>query len=245
MKEATYAADYVMNQNRKDTVIWYQDLGSNNAGYYYTNDFETRIITFTKSGNWSELKPLLGNLYLNTISNKNISDQMKSVLLNDLCATLVKLSMELKTDIDMESIENAISTGNLEQYYNVLKAEYKKICTTLSSNKKSRNEKLKKEILKYIQSNFTDPNLCVASLSQKFNLSESYFSQFFKEQTGENFSHYLENLRIKHASSLLLDERLSVDEIAQQSGYNNASTFRRAFKRIMFVSPTEYIQLHK
>lgn len=245
MKEATYAADYVMNQNRKDTVIWYQDLGSNNAGYYYTNDFETRIITFTKSGNWSELKPLLGNLYLNTISNKNISDQMKSVLLNDLCATLVKLSMELKTDIDMESIENAISTGNLEQYYNALKAEYKKICTTLSSNKKSRNEKLKKEILKYIQSNFTDPNLCVASLSQKFNLSESYFSQFFKEQTGENFSHYLENLRIKHASSLLLDERLSVDEIAQQSGYNNASTFRRAFKRIMFVSPTEYIQLHK
>ena len=174
-----------------------------------------------------------------------MSDQMKSVLLNDLCATLVKLSMELKTDIDMEAIENAISTGNRESYYNALKAEYKKICTILSSNKKSRNEKLKKDILKFIQNNFTDPNLSVSSLSHKFNLSESYFSQFFKEQTGENFSHYLENLRIKHASTLLLEGRLTVDEIAQQSGYNNASTFRRAFKRIMLLSPTEYVQLHK
>ena len=245
MKEAIYAADYIMNQNRKDTVVWYQNLDISSSGYYYTSDFETRIINSTKSGNWSELKPLLSNLYLNTINNRNMSDQMKSVLLNDLCATLVKLSMELKTDIDMEAIENAISTGNRESYYNALKAEYKKICTILSSNKKSRNEKLKKDILKFIQNNFTDPNLSVSSLSHKFNLSESYFSQFFKEQTGENFSHYLENLRIKHASTLLLEGRLTVDEIAQQSGYNNASTFRRAFKRIMLLSPTEYVQLHK
>ena len=60
--------------------------------------------------------------------------------------------------------------------------------------------------------NYINPDLCVSGISSIFGLSESYFSQFFKEQTGENFSAYLENKRIKHACELLDTTDKSVNE---------------------------------
>jgi transcriptional regulator GlxA family with amidase domain len=45
-----------------------------------------------------------------------------------------------------------------------------------------------------------------------------------------------------YANSLLIQENLSIDEIAIQSGYNSTNTFRRAFRRVNGLSPTEYIK---
>jgi transcriptional regulator GlxA family with amidase domain len=53
-------------------------------------------------------------------------------------------------------------------------------------------------------------------------------------------SDFLEQIRIKHATDLLFTSEKTIDEIAQDVGYNSAHAFRRAFKRVSGVLPSLY-----
>jgi len=114
-----------------------------------------------------------------------------------------------------------------------------KICMLANEQKRSHNDQLAGSIIGYLNTNYSDPNLCVSVIASYFNLSDSYFSQFFKEQVGETFGVYLEKLRIQRACELLENNELMAD-VAQKVGYNSVHSFRRAFKKVMGVVPSEY-----
>jgi two-component system response regulator YesN len=58
-----------------------------------------------------------------------------------------------------------------------------------------------------------------------------------------SFSSYLEKVRMRHACDLLGQAEVTIDAVASQSGYGSAHSFRRAFKRVMGVLPSEYRDL--
>lgn len=72
------------------------------------------------------------------------------------------------------------------------------------------------------------------------SLSKSRFSHKFKEVTGTVPIEYFINLKIKKAKELLASSDLTVAEIAQRVGYENALYFSRLFKKYTKHSPTEY-----
>ena len=72
-----------------------------------------------------------------------------------------------------------------------------------------------------------------------WSITEVYLSKLFKEGTGQNFSKYVENLRLEQAK-LLLSKGVLVNEVAQQVGYNSPQVFRRAWKRHYGTTPTEF-----
>ena len=75
-------------------------------------------------------------------------------------------------------------------------------------------------------------------ISDEFQISESYFSHMFKEKTGVNFSTYLETIRLNEASRLIRETDISLNELYLSVGYNNANSFRRAFKKIYGITPS-------
>ena len=102
----------------------------------------------------------------------------------------------------------------------------------------ARSENVK-AIEEYIRKNYHNPNLGLAMVSAEFNLSEGYLSAIFKKETGTNFAEYLEQLRVK-AACVLLQDGCKVSDLPERLGYNSIQSFRRAFKRVMGVSPSEY-----
>ena len=62
----------------------------------------------------------------------------------------------------------------------------------------------------------------------------------FKAATGVTLIDYLQNLRIEEAKRLLESGQMPVDEISLQSGYEDASFFRRLFKRRTGLTPSQY-----
>ena len=93
-----------------------------------------------------------------------------------------------------------------------------------------------------MEEHFGDSQLGVVSMAEVFGFSETYFSQFFRETTGESFSNSLERIRMDHAKQYLLEGILDVEAIAAKCGYTNAGSFRRAFKRVHGVSPSVWKQ---
>lgn len=67
----------------------------------------------------------------------------------------------------------------------------------------------------------------------------------FKIATGSTLIDYLQNLRIEEAKRLLEREKMSVDDISFDVGYEDASFFRRLFKRRTGLTPSQYRRLFK
>lgn len=115
-----------------------------------------------------------------------------------------------------------------------------KLCEVVRNNKKSKNVELKESIIGYLESNFCDPGLTAARLSQDIGISEKYLYQFIKEQTGTTFAAYLEQLRMGRAEELLLTTGLSNTAVAEKSGFGSANTFYRVFSKNKGISPGKF-----
>ena len=99
-------------------------------------------------------------------------------------------------------------------------------------------------VLDYIDINFKE-NLTLESLADMAGYSKYHFSRLFTEYTKQSFCDYLNLRRIKAAEGLLLNDSLSVTEIAMQTGFSSIATFNRLFKEFKGCSPSEFRRLNR
>lgn len=92
-----------------------------------------------------------------------------------------------------------------------------------------------------IRENFADADF--TALADRLGVSVSYYSQTVKRLTGKTFKTLLWEFRVQKAKELLLQSRLSVDEIIHFVGYENTAYFFRMFRRDVGVSPKEYREM--
>lgn len=78
------------------------------------------------------------------------------------------------------------------------------------------------------------------SLARRCGLSDSRFAHIFREQTGSTPQRMLEQNRLRVAAQLLRDTRLSVQQIAEEVGYEDAFYFSKRFRARHQQSPREY-----
>lgn len=91
----------------------------------------------------------------------------------------------------------------------------------------------------FIHDNYMyDINLTM--LAERFNYNSSYFSEMFKSKAGKTFIQYLTGVRMTKAVQLLEDTMLSLWDIAELTGFSNASYFSSKFKRMYGLSPSDY-----
>jgi len=93
--------------------------------------------------------------------------------------------------------------------------------------------------LDYIFANLdSEPRLSVAAGIA--NMSESAFSRYFKNASGQTFSGMVKGLRLTQACRLLEQTDATVAQIAQSVGYSNLSNFNRRFRDEYSMTPSEY-----
>jgi transcriptional regulator GlxA family with amidase domain len=80
----------------------------------------------------------------------------------------------------------------------------------------------------------------VARMAQHSGLSERSFKRRFRAATGYTPIAYVQALRIEEAKQLLEATTDAVEAIAQQTGYEDPTSFRRLFKRLAGVTPGRY-----
>ena len=90
-----------------------------------------------------------------------------------------------------------------------------------------------------MNSNF-DKQISLSDIAKLVNMSEVAFSRFFKTRTGNNFIDSLIEIRLGHATRLLIDTTHSIGEVAYRCGFNNMSNFNRVFKKKKGCTPKEF-----
>lgn len=79
-----------------------------------------------------------------------------------------------------------------------------------------------------------------AEAARTAGMSPPSFSRFFRRATNRTFRAFLNEVRIGHASHLLLETDRTVAEICYESGFGNLSNFNRQFLKLRKISPRAY-----
>lgn len=110
---------------------------------------------------------------------------------------------------------------------------------TFSNAELSYNSKRIEAVMEYMAHHFQD-TITLADVAKLVNMTEVSFSRFFKAKTGITFVESLLEMRLGHASRMLIDTADSVSEIAYHCGFNNISNFNRLFKSRKSCTPKEF-----
>lgn len=100
------------------------------------------------------------------------------------------------------------------------------------------------KIHEHILLNFTKP-IKLEDVASTVNISPTAFCRYFKKHTGKTFVSFLNEMRVGHSCKLMVEENVPVSGASLECGFNNLSHFNDQFKRIMKMTPTEYLGAYK
>ncbi len=176
--------DYAQINNQGEYEICYTDFMDKQYGTFYPKEWEHRLMSFSKDGNEEKVANILKNLQVENFIRRKLTPGMLKVLLNQLYGTLMRVMQE--TSIEGEEIYkfgdrlNSLSDfyGFYDENFSFIVDSFIYICQVVNERKKNHSVKLMDEIRQFIQENYSDKNLSLLILAEKFNYSPAYLSLF-------------------------------------------------------------------
>jgi AraC-like DNA-binding protein len=83
-------------------------------------------------------------------------------------------------------------------------------------------------------------NRSAESLAKELNLTPQHFRRLFRQTVGENFSSFVNKLRVQRACELLMDSDRRIGDIGHEAGFNNIANFNRRFFELKATTPGEF-----
>ncbi|MEH6345376.1 MAG: helix-turn-helix domain-containing protein [Bermanella sp.] len=127
----------------------------------------------------------------------------------------------------------------LPRYDEISKQVFVNLCQDIQQ-RLVQQEKLSGQISNLLDAYETYPS--IEQLAQVLNISaRTLRSRLQKEQT--NFREILTSHRLQRAKGLLVQNKLSIERVAEKVGYKDTPSFYRAFKKVNLQTPLEYREL--
>lgn len=163
---------------------------------------------------------------------------------------------------DFSEIEPRLSWLSSER--SVLKEQYEKL-QTYNDRQIQSMFKLASMIVSFILTNeilrpaensfaklakdYVNGHLCeslsVGTLCRSLGVSKNALYERFRTAFGKTVGEYITDARLKKAKKLLCDSTLSIDSIAEQTGFASYTYFSRSFKKKYHLPPLAYRKAHK
>ncbi|MGI5899522.1 MAG: helix-turn-helix domain-containing protein [Christensenellales bacterium] len=225
-------------------VRWHDQKNHSSHYFYYPVEVENRLIGAVKNGSLDLTADVLASVYQENLEIRDVSSDMLFLLNSNMIGTMVKLMFQqnLAGDFARQIWERINRRGRTphDDYKNIIQPAFMELCTHMYEQKRNKNSKIKTEVLEYISLNYSRRDFSLTMLADRFGFSEVYASQWFKAQTQENFSSFLEKTRISKAKELLLKTDERIQDIAVMVGYQSSNSFCRAFRRVTNTNAGDY-----
>ena len=219
-----------------------EDLPPYQQIYCYTIDHEIRLIQLIKHGTAEKLGEFLQELYTENFDRLLLSEGMKQDLINAIQKSIQRDLTLYQSDKLISRIFSEINRVNSFDSLRTLLLQLREAIQTHNNNTaKSDSEKIRYSILEYMQLNYANSNLNLQYMCADLGINETTAAKFFQE-LGSSFSSYLEKVRIEAACAMLSQKELTIKSISEKTGYCSDVSFRRAFKRVLGISPSEFIR---
>ena len=166
----------------------------------------------------------------------HLADHEKETLLS----VLKQIEKEYNTNIDRFSQDLIVSS--IEVLLNYCKRFYGRQFITRKNQNTDTIVKFEKFLSEYINSGkLKEKGIpSVKYCAENMNLSANYFSDLLKSETGKNCQEHIHFHILEKAKNMLLNPSLSVNEIADELGFEYPQYFSKLFKNKVGMAPGEY-----
>ncbi|MGE8079849.1 AraC family transcriptional regulator [Peribacillus loiseleuriae] len=252
-EEAKMSLPLIQSIDHQATFYQYvNQYEERNNDYYYPIEIELRLINAVMNGEMDEVKELLEKVYSENLERRVLTHQTGIQLITSLNGTILRIlskNTELKK-VMVDEINDRIEElnarkGTFTKDIEKIRLIIVEISQFIYERKFVNGQQVIHNMKEYIKKNFKDPDFTIYKMSEAVGFPEKMVSPIFKEQVGMNISDFIEDVRINFAKSKLIQTEESIEDIAWQSGYNSAHSFRRAFKRNTGSSPTDFRRMMK
>jgi len=136
-----------------------------------------------------------------------------------------------------DTYSDAIIAGAMASILNILARSIEKQYVEQANEVDSRFG----DILRYIHTNISNPDhLRIPILSEKFGISPTYFSEYFKKQAGKSLAEYIIQSKLKLVETKILHTDLTLKEIAYQLNFTDSSHLAKTFKNFYGMTVREF-----
>ncbi len=216
------------NRMRKvENGIWLERVGT-----LCRNCSETELETFAE-----ELKQYFASAQMEPRAKQLMLLELLSAAMNSAKRAGVEQadvlgSMHLETMLQ----PGMIATTGVEQLSEIIRH----IAEAVRKDVTATGSDLIAQAVSYTHKNYADKDLSLESLCNHFDISQTQFSLLFKREMGTSFLQYLLDIRITAAQELLAHTGQKIYQIAEATGFGDASYFSYCFKQRCGMSPKEY-----
>lgn len=201
------------------------------ANTYMVLRFNSRILT-----------PLIQSVDLKT----NLSSFFNSFYVDHyfkrtdlITASLANIMEKIADENALNDIyRNASITLSINELFLIIVRNWEKKYSQYSTYSNANHETMQ-IINNYIEENYSK-KISMGTLAQKCTMSYTSFSRFVFKYTGVNFSTYVNNIRLKYASIMLVTTKYSITEIAINTGFSSPSYFSDYFKKSYGMTPQHF-----
>ncbi|MBE8712457.1 AraC family transcriptional regulator [Sphingobacterium hungaricum] len=192
------------------TIQWHQDLFSERFLDKNQLNFIKRMLSLSRYG-----------LHFSSDTVKQIAPEILNLHKTTGFDSVIKLMLILR-DLSIAKDTKTLVDGDM----------------LLDKSLTHRSRRLD-SAFEYMNRHFSE-HVTLKDLADQVNMSEVSFSRFIKKRTGKTFIDNLNEIRLGHATRMLIETSNTVAEICYQCGFNNISNFNRMFRRKKNCTPSEY-----
>lgn len=152
------------------------------------------------------------------------------------------ISGELHDDL-MKITELSPAGQSIKMMELLLKLSQTDDCEVLSSSDMrqytTENSDRLDTVLKYISDNYQS-SITLEDVAGVACMTTNSFCRFFKKMTNKSFTQFLNEIRVRNASRILVQDHLPVSDVCYMVGYKSITNFNRQFKQIMELTPNAF-----
>lgn len=246
LRDACTDAEQALGQmmtGGRSSVYFHEDVQDKaQRRYYFPRDAHKRIVRGLKEGNLPDLEAMLGEIYRCNAQEAELPVSELRLMVEELHVTIRNALRDVfdlsTTHIQIERIREAATLEEIFAYYRTV------LATAISQRGElpdaGEERALEGKLCAYIEANFCDPALSLNAVAEHFGVSTKMVGLICKEVYGKTFLQCVCDLQIQHAVHLLQTTENTLEEIALQCGFTNLLTFRRNFKAVMGMNPSDY-----
>ncbi|RED51201.1 helix-turn-helix domain-containing protein [Cohnella lupini] len=257
-REAVDAMEYMIVVGDSG-IVTYEELHRDESNhlqtsYYYPIQIEQQLINHLKSGDAKTAESIIRDIIAKNMGQSIISVELVKCLMFNLTSTLIKAIGEIGNVEESSFMNNSMRIAELMACESIKEMELqlssaaREVCEYASLKQKqqlnsTRNQALEArsaDIVAFISNNYTEANLNISMIGERFGMTPTYLSKLFKDQTGKGLLDTINHYRMEYAKTLLKDQSNSIKSISGQVGFHDINTFIRTFKKYEGVTPGQY-----